>query len=186
MDKKELKLRMSLSEKRVEALMAQLKDAREFKRCETKLERAELVMSSIGTEKLIIDELCEKLDVCVTAKNNRYIIKTEKELRAEIKNYNELIKEWKKLTKQKLPTADTSIPDYIISGKEYFPIPEISCPDFTKSAPAAKKAEGGTVVSTVEHSTKGEGKGKKKGRGQDKRRKIYCVFSVLHQYLCPL
>ena len=49
-------------------------------------------------------ELCEKLDVCVTAKNNRYIIKTEQELRAEIKKYNELIKEWKKLTKQKLVT----------------------------------------------------------------------------------
>ena len=161
MDKKEIKLRISLSEKRVDALKAQLKDAREFKKCETKLERAELVMSSIGTEKLIIDELCEMLDVCVTAKSNRYIIKTEKELRAEIKKYNDLIKEWKKLTKQKLPTADTSIPDYIISGREYFPIPEISCPEFTKAQSPAPKSDSDTVVTTVEHSTK---KSKKKGK----------------------
>ena len=164
MDKKEIKLRISLSEKRVDALKSQLADSRELKRCETKLERAELVMSSIGTEKLIIDELCEMLDVCVTAKSNRHIIKTEKELRAEIKKYNDLIKEWKKLTKQKLPTADTSIPDYIISGREYFPIPEISCPEFTSSTAPAPKASGDTVVSTVEHSTKKEKKSAKKSK----------------------
>ena len=154
MDKKEIKLRVSLSEKRIEAFRHQLNDTRDFKRCETKLQKAELVMSCIGVEKAIIDELCEILDVCVVANSSRYIGKMEKELRGEIKKYNDLIKEWKKLTKQKLPTADTSIPDYIISGREYFPIPEISCPAFASPTAAAAEPEAvETVVSTVEHSS---------------------------------
>ena len=126
-NKKELKDYLAISTKRIKASEKQLKTVLKAKKgAENSNEKASCVLAALAAEKSLVDELSETLDTCCAAQNKGKIRKYKKELKSELKGYNTLTKEWKKITGQKLPMADVAIPEYIIAGKEYQPLPNIT------------------------------------------------------------
>ena len=129
-NKKELKAYLAISTKRIKASEKQLKAVKKAKKgASNSNERAGYVLSALAAEKSLVDELSETLDTCCAAENKGKIRKYKKALKSELKGYNAFIKEWQKLTRQKLPIADLAIPEYIIAGKEYQPLPNITLQD---------------------------------------------------------
>ena len=88
--------------------------------------KAECILSAIATEKEIIDEFCISLGACCSENDSKSAERIAGRFKAEIRNYNGLIKEWQELTNQHLPIADPNMPEYIMAGIEYHPLPHIS------------------------------------------------------------
>lgn len=88
--------------------------------------KASLILEALATEKGIIDSMCESIDACVLASDVHSAERIAGKCRSEIKSYNGLVGEWYSLTSQQLPIADPNMPDYIMAGLEYYPLPHIT------------------------------------------------------------
>ena len=124
--KKELKAKLNSLDKKVAVSRKQLKVITKEMKGYKKDAQAEYIMASLEKEREISTYLCVAIEACCVAANGSKAKKYNNALKKDVKNYNKLAAAWKKITGQKLPTADVSMGDCIIAGKEYQPIAKIA------------------------------------------------------------
>ena len=124
--KKELKAKLKSLDNKIAVSRKQLKVITKEMKGYKKDAQAEYIMASLEKEREISTYLCAAIEACCVAANGAKAKKYNKALKRDVKNYNKLAAAWKKITGQKLPTADVSMGDCIIAGKEYQPIAKIA------------------------------------------------------------
>lgn len=124
--KKELKKKLSSLDKKISVSRKQLKVITKENKQVKGACKAEYILASLEKEREITVYLCSAVEACCVAENGSRAKLYNKTLKGDVKNYNSLAKDWKKITGQKLPTADVSMGDCIIAGKEYQPIAKIA------------------------------------------------------------
>ena len=124
--KKELKAKLKSLDKKVAVSRKQLKVITKEKKAYKGTNQAEYIMASLEKEREITTYLCAAIEACCVAGNGSKAKKYNGTLKKDVKNYNKLAAAWKKITNQKLPTADVSMGDCIITGKEYQPIAKVA------------------------------------------------------------
>ena len=124
--KKELKAKLKSLDNKVAVSRKQLKVITKEMKGYKKDAQAEYIMASLEKEREISTYLCVAIEACCVAANGSKAKKYNNALKKDVKNYNKLAAAWKKITGQKLPTADVSMGDCIIAGKEYQPIAKIA------------------------------------------------------------
>lgn len=129
MSEKDLSKYLLNSEKKINAFRSQLTILTSQKKKTSGIDKARCILACLAKEKEIIDGLCIMLDACCSIDATRRAEKLKSELHTEIGAYNALILEWTRLTGQPLPVADIAIPEYIMSGVEYKPLPIIEMSD---------------------------------------------------------
>lgn len=125
-NKKELKKKLSSLDKKISVSRRQLKVITKENKQVKGTYKAEYIMASLEKEREITVYLCEAVEACCVVGVGSKAKSYNKSLKRDVKSYNSLAKDWKKITGQKLPTADVSMGDCIIAGKEYQPISKIA------------------------------------------------------------
>lgn len=129
MSEKDLTKYLLNSEKKINAFRSQLADLTSQKKKASGVEKARRILDCLAKEKDIIDELSVMLDASCSLEATKRVAKIKATMHDDISAYNALILEWTRLTGQALPVADIAIPEYIIAGTEYKPLPIIEIPE---------------------------------------------------------
>lgn len=101
------------------------------------------IVNCLTVQKLVVDKTAENLIACCQVSDVKKTNQYKKSLASEIKTYNDLVNEYEKLTGGKLTRAAKDMPECIIEGKTYSPIPTISYTvgDSTAAADAENAAK---------------------------------------------
>ena len=126
MANKELKAKLKSLENKISVSRKQLKVITKEKKEVKGADQAQYILASLEKEREITVYLCAAVEACCVGGNASKAKLYNKTLKGDIKNYNKLAAAWKKITNQKLPTADMSMGDCIIAGKEYQPIAKVA------------------------------------------------------------
>lgn len=84
------------------------------------------VVNCLSVQKLIVDKNAENLIAACQVSDIKKSAQCKKTLAAEIQTYNNLVAEYEQITGGKLTRASVEMPEDIIAGRSYAPIPTIS------------------------------------------------------------
>ncbi len=98
------------------------------------------LISVIGCQKQIIDWYCNAMSACCDVNDERRARKVGRRLKREIRLYNKFVKEYEKLTDDRLTRASLDIPKDILDGEDYQILPKVTFRE-------AEGPEDGTVYS---------------------------------------
>ncbi len=123
---KELKQYLAKSDKALENVRTRLETTAKQKDNTTGYNKVLLIINSLTYQRYIIERVAENLHVCNKLADQKRVKSLKKTLNNEIAAYNSLVDEYETLTRSHLTRASESMPDDILAGKPYAPIPAIS------------------------------------------------------------
>jgi len=126
LDEKELKKYLQRSDKALENVRTRLETTAKQKDEASGYNKILLIINCLTYQRYIIERLGENLHVCNKLEDKKRVKNIKKNLLAEIKAYNKIVDEYEVLTRSHLTRASESIPEDILAGKPYTPIPAIS------------------------------------------------------------
>ena len=124
-DEKELKKYLNRSNKALENVRTRLETTAKQKEEAQGYNKVLLIINSLTYQRYIIERISENLHVCNKIQDKR-VKSLKKTLAKEVSAYNALVDEYETLTRSQLSRASESLPEDIIAGKPYSPIPAIS------------------------------------------------------------
>ncbi len=92
--------------------------------------KAKHIISILGVQKEIIDIYCNALTSCVEVGSKGQSRRIATTLRAELKRYNRFVKEYERLTDDRLTKASLDIPASILEGEDYQVLPKVKLREF--------------------------------------------------------
>ena len=126
LDEKELKQYLDRSDKALQNVRTRLETTAKQKDEATGYNKVLLIINCLTYQRYIIERVAENLHVCNKLEDAKRVKNIKKALTEEIKAYNSIVDEYETLTRSKLTRASESIPEDILAGKPYAPIPAIS------------------------------------------------------------
>lgn len=126
LDEKELKKYLARSDKALENVRTRLETTVKQKDEAKGYNKVLLIINCLTYQRYIIERIAENLHVCNKLEDAKRVKAIKKSLTKEIDGYNAIVDEYEVLTRSRLTRASTSIPDDILAGKPYAPIPAIS------------------------------------------------------------
>lgn len=90
-------------------------------------EKAILIIKALGYQKTIIESNIELCHAAMNTRTDEEVFKTEYRLECDVRDYNELVDQYEKLTGSTLTRASTSLPKDVVSGKDYQALPTVTC-----------------------------------------------------------
>ena len=126
LNEKELKAYLAKSDKALDNVKIKLGTTVEQKNQATGYNKAILILNCLTYQRYIIERIAENLHVCCKILDAKRVKKFKKVLSEEITNYNKLVSEYEALTRSTLTHASETMPDDIIAGKAFTPIPAIT------------------------------------------------------------
>ena len=126
LDEKELKTYLAKSNKALDNVKSRLETTVKQKDEATGYNKVLLIINCLTYQRYVVERIAENLHVCVKILDNKRVKEFKKVLADEIAAYNKFVDEYETLTRGKLTRASANIPDDIINGKAYTPIPAIS------------------------------------------------------------
>ena len=126
LNEKELKKYLARSDKALENVRTRLSTTVKQKDESTGYTKVLYIINCLTYQRYIIERIAENLHVCNKLADKKRVKALKKTLTAEIKAYNGFVDEYEVLTRGHLTRASESIPEDIIAGKPYAPIPAIS------------------------------------------------------------
>ena len=126
LNEKELKKYLSRSDRALENVRTRLATTAKQKDEATGYTKVLYIINCLTYERYIIERIAENLHVCNKLADKKRVKALKKTLTNEIKAYNALVDEYEVLTRSHLTRASESIPEDILAGKPYAPIPAIS------------------------------------------------------------
>ena len=123
---KELKKYLSRSDRALENVRTRLATTAKQKDEATGYTKVLYIINCLTYQRYIIERIAENLHVCNKLADKKKVKALKKTLTNEIKAYNALVDEYEVLTRSHLTRASESIPEDILAGKPYAPIPAIS------------------------------------------------------------
>ena len=125
LNEKELKKYLAKSDKALENVKTRLETTVNQKEEAKGYNKVLLIINCLTYQRYIIERIAENLHVCNKLQNKR-VKGLKKSLKNEIKNYNKFVDEYEVLTRGHLTRASEDMPEDILAGKPYAPIPAIS------------------------------------------------------------
>ncbi|MBQ8321508.1 MAG: hypothetical protein IJX92_04015 [Clostridia bacterium] len=136
-----LKKHLSYVDKKIKKLKRERERfARKKSRAKSIVPRVKNLISVIGCQKQIIDWYCNAMSACCDVNEEARAKKVGRRLKREIRLYNKFVKEYEKLTDDRLTRASLDIPKDILDGEDYQIIPKVTFRE-------AEGPEDGTVYS---------------------------------------
>ncbi len=126
LDEKELKKYLERSNKALENVRTRLETTARQKDEATGYNKVLLIINCLTYQRYIVERLAENLHVCNKLADNKRVKSLKKNLLNAINEYNSIVDEYEVLTRSRLTRASESIPEDILAGKAYTPIPAIS------------------------------------------------------------
>ena len=126
LDEKELKKYLGRSDRALENVRTRLETTAKQKDEAKGYNKVLLIINCLTYQRYIIERIAENLHVCNKLADDKRVKALTKTLKNEIKAYNALVDEYEVLTRGHLSRASESIPEDILAGKPYSPIPAIS------------------------------------------------------------
>ena len=126
LNEKELKKYLSRSDRALENVRTRLATTAKQKDEATGYTKVLYIINCLTYQRYIIERIAENLHVVNKLADKKRVKALKKTLTNEIKAYNELVDEYEVLTRSHLTRASESIPEDILAGKPYAPIPAIS------------------------------------------------------------
>ena len=126
LDQNELKKYLGRSDRALNNVKTRLETTANQKNGATGYTKVLLIINCLTYQRYIIERLAENLHVCNKLADKKRVKAIKKNLLAEIKAYNKLVDEYEVITRAKLTRASEQIPEDILAGKTYAPIPAIS------------------------------------------------------------
>ena len=126
LDEKELKKYLQRSDKALENVKTRLETTKKQKDETTGYNKVLLIINCLTYQRYVIERLAENLHVCNKLQNAKTVKSLKKSLTEAIQGYNAIVDEYEVLTRSHLTRASESIPEDILAGKPYAPIPAIS------------------------------------------------------------
>ena len=123
---KELKKYLSRSDRALENVRTRLATTAKQKDEATGYTKVLYIINCLTYQRYIIERIAENLHVVNKLADKKRVKALKKTLTNEIKAYNALVDEYEVLTRSHLTRASESIPEDILAGKPYAPIPAIS------------------------------------------------------------
>ena len=114
--------------------------ARKKSRAKSIVPRVKNLISVIGCQKQIIDWYCNAMSACCDVNDEGRAKRVGRRLKREIRLYNKFVKEYEKLTDDRLTRASLDIPKDILDGEDYQILPKVTFRE-------AEGPEDGTVYS---------------------------------------
>ena len=164
LNEKELKAYLAKSDKALDNVRVKLETTTEQKNQATGYNKAILILNCLTYQRYIVERIAENLHVCCKILDNKRVKNFKKALTAEIANYNKLVNEYEALTRSTLTKASASMPDDIIAGKAFTPIPAISYTandGTTRNSDAEVAAVAASAAAVAERATNKKKAGKK-------------------------
>ncbi|MBR4835757.1 MAG: hypothetical protein IKU99_01980, partial [Clostridia bacterium] len=90
--------------------------------------RVELIVESIAVEKQILIEFCDDLAACRDSGDKKGAKKVAKNLKEQIKKYNDLVSNYNKATGEKAPKVSLNLPEEILAGSNNYGIDTVGSP----------------------------------------------------------
>ena len=90
--------------------------------------RVELIVESIAVEKQILIEFCDDLAACRDSGDKKGAKKVAKNLKEQIKKYNDLVSNYNKATGEKAPKVSLALPEEILAGSNNYGIDTVGAP----------------------------------------------------------
>ena len=126
LSEKDLKKHLAESQKEINHLRHDLKQAEKNDKAESDTDRLLALISKINTQCLICETYVTRINVC----NNCDAFDEAKEnadiLSKELKVYNDYITEYNKITSMKVPLADKALPKRVLDGEAFEHLTRIS------------------------------------------------------------
>ena len=126
LNERELKAYLAKSDKALANVKARLETTTGQKDQATGYNKALLIINCLTYQRYIVERTAENLHVCCKILDKKRVKNFKKLLTTEIANYNKLVNEYETLTRSSLTHASETMPDDIIAGKPFAPIPAIS------------------------------------------------------------
>ena len=126
LDKNELKKYLGRSDRALNNVKTRLQTTANQKDQAKGYAKVLLIINCLTYQRYIIERISENLHVCNKIGEDKKVKALKKTLANEIKAYNKLVDEYEVLTRSHLSRASESIPEDILAGKPYAPIPAIS------------------------------------------------------------
>lgn len=126
LDEKELKKYLQRSDKALENVRTRLETTAKQKDEASGYNKVLLIINCLTYQRYVIERLAENLHVCNKLSDAKRVKALKKSLTSEIQKYNSIVDEYEVLTRSHLTRASESIPEDILAGKPYAPIPAIS------------------------------------------------------------
>ena len=126
LDEKELKKYLSRSDRALENVKTRLETTQKQKDETTGYNKVLLIINCLTYQRYVIERVAENLHVCNKLNDAKRVKALKKTLSSEIAKYNSIVDEYEVLTRSHLTRASESIPEDILAGKPYAPIPAIS------------------------------------------------------------
>lgn len=126
LDQDELKKYLAKSDKALNNVKTRLEATAKQKEETAGYNKVLLIINCLTYQRYIIERLAENLHVCNKIDEAKKVKAIKKNLSNEIAAYNALVDEYEVLTRSHLTRASETIPDDILAGKPYAPIPAIS------------------------------------------------------------
>ena len=126
LDKNELKKYLGRSDRALNNVRTRLETTANQKDQAKGYAKVLLIINCLTYQRYIIERISENLHVCNKIDEQKKVKALKKTLINEIKAYNKLVDEYEVLTRSHLSRASESIPEDILAGKPFAPIPAIS------------------------------------------------------------
>lgn len=112
--------------------------------------KVKYIISILGVQKEVIDWYCNALSAACDVGVKNKIRRIATRLRAEIKRYNKFVKEYERITDDRLTRASLDIPACIIEGDDYPIIPKVKLREFEAPENGVVYEDGITEIADVD------------------------------------
>ncbi len=112
--------------------------------------KVKYIISILGAQKEIIDWYCNALSSACDVGVKRKIRSIATRLRVELKRYNKFVKEYERITDDRLTRASLDIPACIIEGEDYTIIPKVKLREFEAPENGVVYEDGITEIADVD------------------------------------
>ncbi len=112
--------------------------------------KVKYIISILGIQKEIIDWYCNALSSACDVGVKKKIRKIATRLRSELKRYNKFVKEYERITDDRLTRASLEIPACIIDGEDYPIIPKVKLREFEAPENGVVYEDGITEIADVD------------------------------------
>ena len=163
LDQNELKKYLGRSDRALNNVKTRLEATAKQKDEATGYNKVLLIINCLTYQRYIIERIAENLHVCNKLADNKRVKALKKTLLSEIKAYNSLVDEYEVLTRSKLTRASESIPEDILAGKPYAPIPAIS---YTANDGTARNSDADVAAVAAAAAAEVEGANAKKKKAR--------------------
>ncbi len=102
----------------------------EKKKAESVAKKARISVKILGEQKRLVDWYCNGMTSCCDLGNSKKARSLAGALRSEIKRYNRYVRDYEKLTGDRLTEASLDIPALILEGEDYPIIPKVKLREF--------------------------------------------------------